>query len=338
MPKVSIIMPVYNKEKYIENTLNTICSQTYVDWELIVVNDGSTDESLAIIQNYAEKNKKISVYTQKNSGVSSARNLGLNKACGEWIWFIDADDVPEQGFLKKAMLYDSSDISIIVGNYKRIYPEGTMESVVIDRQGRVPSNSFPVLFMEYQYRNGYWGYLWNKLIRRELIEATGVQFKVGLTLAEDLRFMVELYRFTPEIYLITENAMNYTVDAINSSNEKRVDYSEQLNIQMFIYDWIIKSNNKIEYAKMLEGTISRYAAYIVFYSYEWGEDYSEKAKKIIDNTQVYQLLCYEGVESIMIPIVKALKKKNLKKLALYLKVRNIIRTIYRKITVGCRFG
>lgn len=86
MPKVSIIMPVYNKAAFLKQTLDAIVSQKYSDWELIIVNDGSTDESEAIIKQYIKKEFRISYISQYNKGVSAARNTGLCKAKGEWIW------------------------------------------------------------------------------------------------------------------------------------------------------------------------------------------------------------------------------------------------------------
>lgn len=96
-PSVSVIIPIYNSETYIEETLNSICNQTLQNIEIIVINDGSTDQSLQIINHIANKDQRIQVYTQTNQGVSIARNLGIQHAQGEYIYFIDSDDtlVPE---------------------------------------------------------------------------------------------------------------------------------------------------------------------------------------------------------------------------------------------------
>ena len=89
---VSIIVPIYNKEKYLEKCLDSILGQTYRDLEIILVDDGSTDNSLAICQRYAEKDLRIKIYHKPNGGVSSARNLGLEKSTGTLISFADPDD------------------------------------------------------------------------------------------------------------------------------------------------------------------------------------------------------------------------------------------------------
>lgn len=85
IPLVSIIMPVYNKELYLNRALENICNQTFDNWELIVINDGSTDNSKTIIEEYVKRDKRIVAYHQNNKGVSDARNKGLKYATGKWI-------------------------------------------------------------------------------------------------------------------------------------------------------------------------------------------------------------------------------------------------------------
>lgn len=92
MPKFSIIVPVYNVEKYIDECIESVIKQTYKDWELILVDDGSKDSSLEKCRSYAEKDSRIRVFSQQNGGASKARNNGLEKSCGEYILFLDSDD------------------------------------------------------------------------------------------------------------------------------------------------------------------------------------------------------------------------------------------------------
>lgn len=90
--KVSVIIPVYNVEKYLESCLESIKSQTFTDYELILINDGSTDESVAIMRRYAKTDARIRIISQSNRGVSAARNLGLSVAEGDYVLFVDSDD------------------------------------------------------------------------------------------------------------------------------------------------------------------------------------------------------------------------------------------------------
>ena len=161
-PKVSIIMPVYNKALYLQRTFDALVQQEFKDWELIVIDDGSTDESQEIIEQYVATDNRIRNKRQKNQGASQARNEGLKLACGEWIWFVDADDLPSYDFLNKAFSVKNDDdaIDLIIGFYSKMFPDGKMKQVDLEEQGVVSSKEIPDLFMKYQYETGYWGYLW----------------------------------------------------------------------------------------------------------------------------------------------------------------------------------
>ncbi len=332
MPKVSIIMPVYNKADYLPETFSALMSQSYQDWEMIVINDGSTDGSADIIEEYIRRDSRICCIKQINRGVSAARNTGLSKASGEWIWFIDADDLPNRDFLKNVFSNERGDtIDIIVGNYQRLEKDGEIQEVFVAEKGPVLSESFPNIFMKYQYKTGYWGYLWNKLIRRELLIKKQLKFQEGLTLAEDLKFMVELYRESANIYIVPYVAMRYTVDAVNASKDKTIDYWAQLSIQIEIKEWIIDCCQKSEYTKQFQWIISRYAAFVVFYGYEDNEDYIKYAKMMVENPKVNSQLCMDNVGFAMCPIVWCLIGKRYLLLKVYLSIRSGIRKLYRKM-------
>ena len=121
--KVSVIVPVYNVEKYVKRAVESIIKQNFTDLEILLVNDGSTDNSLQEINLITEKYKNVKVFTQENQGVSSARNLGIKKAQGDYICFLDADDYLEDGVLNKFYsLCKENDLDVIRGAYK-IYSE-----------------------------------------------------------------------------------------------------------------------------------------------------------------------------------------------------------------------
>ena len=100
---ISIIMPVYNSEKYVSEAIMSVCKQSYKNWELLIVNDGSTDHTQEIIDNYAKKDPRIKVFHRKNEGVSMARNYALNQICGDYVTFIDSDDVYHTDRLKRML-------------------------------------------------------------------------------------------------------------------------------------------------------------------------------------------------------------------------------------------
>ena len=123
-PKISVIIPVYNTEKYLHRCINSILTQTYTDFELLLIDDGSTDSSGTICDEYAAKDARVRVFHKENGGVSSARNLGLDNAQGEWITFVDSDDYIEENFLKS---FDGNlDADLVLGNMIEKGPLGNL--------------------------------------------------------------------------------------------------------------------------------------------------------------------------------------------------------------------
>lgn len=131
-PKVTIIVPVYNVEKYLTCCIGSILSQSFKDFELLLIDDGSSDLSGEICDDYVEKDARIRVFHKENGGVSSARNLGLENAQGEWICFIDSDDWVEVDFLKELIQYDSFDL--VVGGLTPVFLVRRIDVAVIFKQ------------------------------------------------------------------------------------------------------------------------------------------------------------------------------------------------------------
>ena len=123
MSLISIIIPVYNVEKYLSKCVESILAQGVEDFELLLVNDGSKDSSLAICNSYAERDSRIKVLNKPNGGVSSARNLGLDNATGEWVTFVDSDDWLAEGALAECVPY-MQDYEIIRFSTLDIFADG----------------------------------------------------------------------------------------------------------------------------------------------------------------------------------------------------------------------
>ena len=328
MPRVSIILPVYNKEEYLDNTLSLLITQSFQDWELIIIDDGSTDNSSKIARKYAFSDDRIKVISQENKGVSAARNQGISSASGEWIWFVDADDMPDKEFLRNIFLHNvPNDIDIIVGNYERLEKDGSIQKVAIEEKGYISSERFPDIFMKYQYVTGYWGYLWNKLINRRRLMRCNIRFQEGVTLAEDLKFMVALYRQDVKLICVSYFAMRYTVDSNNSSTRKKIDYLSQLEIQLEIKEWIIDCEKKVEKIGIFKKIISSYAAFVIFYGYEDNISCIELSKILLNNPHVVSQLSTKDIEHTMLPIVWCLKKKIVFIMNVYLYLRKMLKSI-----------
>ena len=120
MPKVSVIVPVYKVEKYIGKCIESILSQTFKDFELILVDDGSPDSSGAICDQYAQKDSRIQVIHKTNGGVSSARNVGISKSNGEWLCFVDSDDTVDKDYIENFGLEQYKSELFIQGYKKKL--------------------------------------------------------------------------------------------------------------------------------------------------------------------------------------------------------------------------
>ena len=123
--KVSIVTPVYNGEKFLSETIESVLAQTYEDWEMLIINDGSGDRSVEIAQSYADKDPRIKIFSQKNAGSAAARNNGIRRATGRYIALLDADDLWEPLFLQRQLhLMEEKHCQLVYGAHKRINGNG----------------------------------------------------------------------------------------------------------------------------------------------------------------------------------------------------------------------
>lgn len=329
MPAVSIIIPLFNKSKYIGETLSGILSQSFKDYEIIVVDDGSTDNGLQIVQEIAKNDERVKVYSTENQGVSCARNYGLTLAMGKWVWFIDADDKPDNDWLTSIEpIVNNETYDIVFGDYYKCFPDGSTERIsALLREG----TDLLDLFFLSQFTTGYYGYLWNKLIRRDYINKCNAVFEPGLTLAEDLKFMISLYRNDPLFTYEPNIVMNYIVDAENSSRGKKIDYMAQLRIQYDIYTWA--KDKKCNYGlTLMQKRISDYVSYVFFYAFEEYKDIEREITWIKGQGELLNILSPDEVTNpIMKKIAEYVKRNQFKKLKLYLTIRFYIRRVFRSI-------
>lgn len=175
-PKISIIVPVYNVEKYLRRCLDSIVAQTFTDWECICVDDGSPDNSGKILDEYAVKDKRFVIIHKENGGVSSARNTGLNIARGEWISFCDSDDWIDKKCFEKVFVFCKSDVDIVTYGF-----------YICDDYGYKKAYK-PIVFFQNQEAEYA---LWNKFIRKSLIDNFNIRFDENTRLGEDVLFSLE---------------------------------------------------------------------------------------------------------------------------------------------------
>lgn len=230
MPLISIIIPVYNTEKYIRRCIDSVIAQSYSDWELILVDDGSTDESGKICDEYVEKDERIRVFHKENGGVSSARNVGLDNANGEWVTFVDSDDYLQNDALEVLLGHLSAGTDLIIGGYKILDECGEVIYVVDDNVNGVISRKTAIEWMYQPKHLRYFGYICSKLYKRRIIEEEHLRFCEGLFFNEDRLFAIEYLSkingnvnfFTCPIYNILERENSAMSSLQNGYNKKFV--------------------------------------------------------------------------------------------------------------------
>ena len=217
----SIIIPVYNAQNTIRRTLQSVLNQTFSSYEIIVVNDGSRDNSARILQEFAHY-PQVTVLNQINAGVSAARNSGLQQACGEYVLFLDADDWVDDNFLMSFKLnlnaWPAEAVDLMVGNLN----DNRIGKV--SQAGFFSQQDIPYVLGELEMSDNI-GYLHNKCYRRQIIDDLHLRFMEGVSMSEDLLFNLKFFSCVSN-FLITPGAAYHYEDVAGSLSKRKVQYSE----------------------------------------------------------------------------------------------------------------
>lgn len=250
MCKISIIVPVYNSEKYLRKCLDSLINQTFKDIEIIMINDGSTDNSEKIIKEYQKKDKRIVLFNKKNGGQSSARNLGLSRAKGKYISFIDSDDYIQPNLCEKlygviSAGYDIvvTDYYIIDGKFKKYYKISNCEEGEISSKDYLLTAVCP----------------WNKMYKKSFLINNKFKFPEGI-IYEDYASIPTLVNYNPKIYYLSEAFVNYIHTEVSTmrSAEYKIKYEDIFVATNFLYEHLFDS----EYREELEYLISNHFLYL----------------------------------------------------------------------------
>ena len=218
MPKVSVIVPVYNVEKYIEKCLDTLVSQTLDDIEIILVNDGSTDSSKEKIEPYINKYSNIQYLEKENGGLSSARNFGIKYARGEYIAFLDSDDYIEKNMYEDMYtVAKQNDSDMVECDFIWEYPnKRKMDKGIIYNNKKEAIEKARVV-------------AWNKLIKREILEKEKIIFPEGLRY-EDVEFFYKLVPYLNKISFVKKYLVHYVQREDSIANTQDIRTKEIFNV------------------------------------------------------------------------------------------------------------
>ena len=328
----SIIVAVYNKEKYIAKTIDSILNQEYENYELILIDDGSIDSSYEICCNYAKNNKKVKVLHHENQGVSATRNQGLQIANGEYICFVDADDllVPTAlQDLEKILAKEKPDI-VMFGMTER-YEDGKEKALCPNFVGIYDRYGF---FQDFHIRNenGIYGYVANKVFRRNIAIENKIQFCNKYKLSEDFYFFLKIYQQAGSFVVIDKQLYTYQKgidDALTNYNQ--INYMHVIEI----YDYcqkVLKECGHEEEVSYIFAIISHQIFYMIQdMILDLKNANIDQIIEIIRNEEIRTQIVIQKdnmLEKICLKLVKTKKIKRLKVLIFVL--RSIRKGVKRK--------
>ena len=315
-PKISVIVPVYKAEAYLHRCVDSILAQTFWDFEVLLVDDGSPDKSGEICDEYARKDKRVRVFHKENGGVSSARNIGLDNAKGEYVCFVDSDDWVEGEMFATILdtFQSKKEIDILFWGFqydnsqlqdgtKRRISKGELQFTYCDTAESILKS---IYWLE---KREMFGWTCNKLFKIEIIQSHQIRFDETIVLQEDHLFTLEYVRYVKNLMVLPYYPYHYRVLDDSLMNRRR-DYTERKRIITLLLQ------NRLFLTAMLESPFSilyrkyAYEMFILdlFYSlsllYENKSTYAERMNEMKSFRE--QLKAYKGGNNIKIVCLQIL--------------------------------
>ncbi|MBR3888614.1 MAG: glycosyltransferase family 2 protein [Clostridia bacterium] len=337
-PKISIIIPVYNAEKFISKCLDSAINQTYKNIEIICVNDGSKDNSLKILEEYSAKDSRVVIVNKQNAGVSEARNDGIKNSTGEYIAFLDSDDWLERdaiGNLFEALVENKVDVvrgAYYINEGNKEYLGVQIDEAILNRCVSTEEKDFCQKVICEILNGNMPGYIWLLLIKKESVLKTPL-FQKEIPVMEDTVFYCDLMNVIDKIYFLNKPTYHYFCNeegCVNSKNNYIKKIKSFLKVREYLLNQI--ERDKFEKHKRIDIVNTNMANLIAnhaFMAFATGD------KKL--QTETKQLMQSEEVKNAMKNVntrnlpwhlaihITFIKKNRKKSLILYYKLRKIIR-------------
>lgn len=307
-PLFSVIIPCYNVENYIARTINSVLDQTFNDFEIILVNDGSVDNTGKILDEYLKKDTRIKVIHQKNKGVSEARNTGIREAKGEYIYFLDGDDIINENLLLKAdEIFKTQEVSYISFGYKMIYEDGKLKKDYCNPNYNNQiflSKEFLTLFF-YKKINQH---ICSFIVEKNIIKKNFLKFNPQLIRGEDLDFQVRILLNNFNVFYISFPYFKYCM-------RKGSAVYKKVSSNIFEFLNTLEKNKKIFYD---EGLIEEYNYYFIISFFYTIKEIADKGYEnnnffeVKNNLKKYEnILNYIPYKEYKLIILKYMYKTNL---------------------------
>ncbi len=275
---ISIIVPIYKVEAYLLACLESIQKQTYTHFEVLLINDGSPDNSESICLDFSQKDPRFKYFYKENGGVSIARNLGLEHATGKWIVFVDSDDTVEENYLRDFINNSVDDSVLVLQDFRKIDDTKITRKVQQYKSESIllPSelNKF---ISNYKFTQGY---LWNKLFNHSIIKTNNLTFDKELNLCEDEIFYLSYIKFIHKIIVIEADNYNY-INRESSLTSKVPQFEAQI-IYLKYFDRfldLLKININIEKYTTYKRRKDLFNFYYLLFTVVLKGNYTFKEKK-----------------------------------------------------------
>lgn len=236
---LSIVIPIYNSDKHLKKCLESLKNQIYTDFEVIMINDGSTDKSKEIALDFVNYDDRFKYFEIKNSGVSYARNYGIEKTSGKYLTFVDSDDFLDNDHFQLFM-NEIKNNDLVVGGYKVVGPEP-----------EIRTHSKPVILNRYTLIQGIlkdlsiFSFPWNKIFRSDIIKECNIRFRTDIHFGEDLIFDIEYALRVETAYVLTTDSYNYVQhnNSISARLDKKKLIKRMTDIDAMIYTISLLEND-----------------------------------------------------------------------------------------------
>src|SRR5690606_29594046 len=270
MPQTSIILPCYNVASYLPKAIESVLAQTDPEFELLVVIDGSPDNSKTIADKYALKDNRIKVFEKVNGGLSDARNYGLERAKGEFVYFMDSDDWIEPNLLEDNLkIIQDENLDFIIFGY--IQDDEDAEGNLIASKPVIPQleelNKGQTIELDVHHI-GLMGYAWNKVYRRSFLNQHNFRFEKGISLVEDILFNAPIYTISQKIVFNPKTYYHYlnrpVVTLMKTFHENSFELKKKKNqaLKLFFDEWNIVNQKEILSYLLIQGI--RYCIHNMF--------------------------------------------------------------------------
>lgn len=277
---ITVIIPVFNSEKYIEKCVNSVLNQSYTNLEVILINDGSIDQSLSLIQKMAKRDSRIKIINKKNGGVSSARNVGILNAKGEYIIFIDSDDYIGKNFISEYIrLLKFRPNALVYQSFNSEYRNKIVEELLPAQIFSKDNISEALIILE---EKRCLGGACNKVFRKDIIIKNGILFNENFSYGEDKIFTLNYMQYVDD-FIFSKNAdYYYNRKEINTLSKKYHQSKELLEFVNMEFDGFQKLLKKYP-SKVLEEIVNaRYSSFLkyVLLSMYRKSDYADKRDRM----------------------------------------------------------